>query len=168
MIVSYCWTQDADRLGALTQNGVPDPLLIDIAIRDLAAVHGVEESRLRALFDPEKDVFAWDWRSYDKSMGTRPHPISRVFTEEMAGSCAGFGPGQFADQVFAQIRQPAANCKLFIAGEATSSCHAWDLLFNRLFKGLTSLFVLLVGLRVLWTVHIALLTSTSPLTGSTK
>jgi len=109
LIVSYCWTQDAERLGALIgPNGQADPRLIQMAIRDLAAVHNIEQSAIPA-FDTINDVFAWDWTHNPNTMG----------------AYAFFGPGEFVDDIYAQICEPAAGGKLFIAGEATSSCHAW-------------------------------------------
>jgi len=109
LIVSYCWTQDAERLGALIgQDGQAAPKLIQMVIRDLAAVHGIDQSAIPP-FDSVKDVFAWDWTHDPNTMG----------------AYAFFGPGEFVDGVYAQICEPAAEGRLFFAGEATSSCHAW-------------------------------------------
>jgi len=66
---SYCWTQDAERLGALIgENGQASPKLIQMVIRDLAAVHGISPSDIPD-FDHNKDVFAWDWTHYPNTMG---------------------------------------------------------------------------------------------------
>lgn len=66
---SYCWTQDAERLGALIgSNGQADERLIQMAIRDLAAVHGIDKSTIPD-FDHTKDVFAWDWTHNPNTMG---------------------------------------------------------------------------------------------------
>jgi len=109
LIVSYCWTQDAERLGALIgPNGQAAPKLVQMVIRDLAAVHGIDPSAIPP-FDAIKDVFAWDWTHDPKTMG----------------AYAFFGPGEFVDGIYAQVCEPAAAGKLFFAGEATSSCHAW-------------------------------------------
>jgi len=109
LIVSYCWTQDAERLGALIgRDGQAAPKLIQMVIRDLAAVHGIDPTDIPP-FDHNKDVFAWDWTHDPKTMG----------------AYAFFGPGEFVDGIYGQICLPAAGGKLFFAGEATSSCHAW-------------------------------------------
>jgi hypothetical protein len=66
---SYCWTQDAERLGALIgQDGQAAPKLIQMVIRDLAAVHGIDQSAIPP-FDSVKDVFAWDWTHDPNTMG---------------------------------------------------------------------------------------------------
>lgn len=44
------------------------------------------------------------------------------------GAYAFFGPEEF-DSVYADLCQPAANGQLFIAGEATSACHAYASFF---------------------------------------
>jgi len=42
------------------------------------------------------------------------------------GGYAFFGPGVYAsNDVYSEMLLPAANGKLFFAGEATSACHAW-------------------------------------------
>ena len=42
LIASFCWTQDAQRMGALMNgDGTMRPKLFDLVFRDLAAVHGV-------------------------------------------------------------------------------------------------------------------------------
>jgi hypothetical protein len=61
LIVSYCWAQDAERLGALiNDDGTVKPGLMDTVFSDLAAVHGVTVDWLKAFYTEGK-CFAWDW-----------------------------------------------------------------------------------------------------------
>jgi len=70
LIVSYCWTQDAERLGALIDNnGTKEAELIDLAFRDLAAVHDVTVEWLKGFYTPG-DYFAWDWLHDPLTMGS--------------------------------------------------------------------------------------------------
>jgi len=70
LIVSYCWTQDAERLGALiNRDGTGKPELIDLVFRDLAAVHGVTVEWLQQFYTPG-DYFAWDWSRDPLTMGS--------------------------------------------------------------------------------------------------
>jgi len=110
LIVSYTWTQDAERIGALVnRDGTGQPELIDLVLRDLAAVHGVTVEWLQQYYTPG-DYFAWDWARDPLTMG----------------AYASFGPGVYgSNDIYSEILQPAANGKLFFAGEATSACHAW-------------------------------------------
>ena len=58
LIASYCWTQDAERMGALMNgDGTGKPGLIDLVLRDLAAVHGVTVDWLKQYYTGE--YFAW-------------------------------------------------------------------------------------------------------------
>jgi len=110
LIVSYCWTQDAERLGALIHSdGTAEPELIDLVFRNLAAVHGVHVQDIKNYYTPG-DYFAWDWLHDPLTMG----------------AFAFFGPGVYdGTDIYSQMLLPAAHGKLFFAGEATSACHAW-------------------------------------------
>ncbi|KAF9649823.1 hypothetical protein BDM02DRAFT_3094095 [Thelephora ganbajun] len=110
LIVSYCWAQDAERLGALINvDGTARPELIDMVFRDLAAVHGVTVEWLQQFYNPG-DYFAWDWLHDPLTMG----------------ASAFFGPGVYeSTDIYSEMLLPAANGKLFFAGEATSACHSW-------------------------------------------
>lgn len=79
LIASYCWTQDAERLGALMDGkGGASQELIDRVIRDLTAIHGGQDA-LAKLTNPHipggdlsklvNDVFAWDWLHDPNTMG---------------------------------------------------------------------------------------------------
>ncbi|KAI0343917.1 amine oxidase [Trametopsis cervina] len=112
LIVSYCWLQDADRMGSQFDNrtGEIDERLLDLILKELAMIHGVEYDYLRGLVeDRERDCFAHDWSRDPYSMG----------------SYAEFGPSQYADAIFTAMTQPAANGQLWFAGEALSTTHAW-------------------------------------------
>lgn len=70
LIVSYCWTQDAERLGALINtDGTGKAGLIDLVFRDLAAVHGVTVEWLQQFYT-DGDYFAWDWLHDELTMGS--------------------------------------------------------------------------------------------------
>jgi len=70
LIVSYCWTQDAERLGALIHgDGTADQQLIDVVFRDLAAVHDVAVDSLYTFYTAG-DYFAWDWLHDPLTMGS--------------------------------------------------------------------------------------------------
>jgi hypothetical protein len=70
LIVSYCLTQDAERMGALmNRDGTGRPELIDLIFRDLAAVHGVTVDWLKQYYT-DGDYFAWDWSRDPLTMGS--------------------------------------------------------------------------------------------------
>ena len=60
LIASYCWTYDAERLGALIGTGQQEyeDQLKALVFADLAAVHNVDVSYLSSRF---KDMYSWDW-----------------------------------------------------------------------------------------------------------
>ena len=69
LIVSYCWTQDAERMGALiNRDGTGQPELIELIFRDLAAVHNVPVSLLQGFYK-DGDYFAWNWLDDPLTMG---------------------------------------------------------------------------------------------------
>ena len=69
LIASYCWTQDAERMGALMNgDGTGKPGLIEMVLRDLAAVHGVTVDWLKQYYTGE--YFAWDWLHDPLTMGS--------------------------------------------------------------------------------------------------
>ncbi|KZV87220.1 hypothetical protein EXIGLDRAFT_752364 [Exidia glandulosa HHB12029] len=108
LIASYCWTQDAERLGAFidSKTGKISDDLREIVLRNLEKVHGLEAGFLN---NKVEDAFAFDW-------------LHNPFTQ---GAFAFFGPQEFGDKIYHHMRQPAARGQLFFAGEATSGCHAW-------------------------------------------
>ena len=127
LIVSFAWTQDAERLGALMNgDGTAKPELIDIVFRGLAAVHGVTVEWLEQFYTPG-DYFAWDWNHDPLTMGSQISLIAfkKLLTYNCLGAFALFGPGVYDSMdIYSEMLQPTAAGKLFFAGEATSACHA--------------------------------------------
>lgn len=106
LIASYCWTEDARRLGALMDQGTDaDTQLLKLVLKDLALIHKVS---VRFLETQYVDHFAWDWSHSPLTMG----------------AFAFFGPGKFGD-LYDSLNVPAANGALHFAGEALSVRHAW-------------------------------------------
>ncbi|EIN12605.1 amine oxidase [Punctularia strigosozonata HHB-11173 SS5] len=106
LIASYCWTQDAERLGALIENGKMSPLLRSLVLKDLATIHGIDVKELEGLV---VDSYAFNW----------------LHNPATQGGFAFFGPQQFSNKTYTELTQPAAQGQLYFAGEATSACHAW-------------------------------------------
>ncbi|KAH7912672.1 hypothetical protein BJ138DRAFT_750069 [Hygrophoropsis aurantiaca] len=103
LIASYCWTEDAMRMGALIDND--DELLTTLVLKDLADIHNVDVDFLRGEL---LGVKGWNW-----------------FHDPLAmGAFAFFGPGKFVDS-FRNLNTPAGDGFLHFAGEAISVRHAW-------------------------------------------
>lgn len=69
LIASYCWTQDAERLGSLMNgDGTAQPELINRVMEDLAMMHKIEVKKLWALYT-DGDYFAWNWLHDPLTMG---------------------------------------------------------------------------------------------------
>ena len=68
LIASYCWTYDAERLGALIGTGQQqyEDQLKALVLADLAAVHNVDVSYLSSRF---KDMYSWDWNHFPLTGG---------------------------------------------------------------------------------------------------
>ncbi|KAG2151158.1 flavin-containing amine oxidoreductase-domain containing protein [Suillus bovinus] len=109
LIASYCWTNDAERLGALINSGKDsyNEQLKELVLRDLAAVHG-DKANYQFLLDQFKDMHAWDWTCDPLTMG----------------AFAQFGPGDFQD-LYTSLTVPNQNKKFHFAGEAISTRHGW-------------------------------------------
>ena len=67
LIASYCWTDDADRLGALTTNEELKPVLVKLVLRELARIHDLDVEFLRWEL---LDTHAWSWSHDSRTMGT--------------------------------------------------------------------------------------------------
>lgn len=67
LIASYCWTNDAEKLGNLIDAGV-DELLEDLVLRNLATVHGVSIDFLR---DQLVKTYSWNWNHSAWTGGTK-------------------------------------------------------------------------------------------------
>jgi monoamine oxidase len=57
LIASYCWTNDAERLGNIIDNNV-DGILLDLMLRNLATVHQADVDELKKQY---VNHFAWNW-----------------------------------------------------------------------------------------------------------
>ena len=128
LIVSYCWTQDAERLGALINaDGTGKAGLLDVVFRDLAAVHNISVERLRGFYTPDRgNCFAWDWLHDDLTMGSSFFWWLFRLSTVVLGGFAFFGPGVYGkSDIYSEILQPTAHGKLFFAGEATSACNGY-------------------------------------------
>jgi len=66
MIVSYTWTQDAQRNAAFVKGSVADKVLRDSILSDLAVMHEVQ---YEWLLDQYKDHHAWSWDNSEFSVG---------------------------------------------------------------------------------------------------
>jgi monoamine oxidase len=60
LIASYCWTYDAERLGALIGTGQQEyeDQLKALVLADLATVHNLDVSYLASRF---QEMYSWDW-----------------------------------------------------------------------------------------------------------
>ncbi|KAG8941291.1 hypothetical protein FRC03_004675 [Tulasnella sp. 419] len=106
LIASYGWTADATRFAGLFGNDdASKARLKDLVLRDLAAVHGVDQKVLEAVF---VDIYPWEWSQ---------SPFAQ-------GAYAFFGPGQFSE-LYRCLTKPIAKGSFHIAGEAISPRHAW-------------------------------------------
>ena len=70
LIASYCWTNDAERMGALIGTGKKsyDEQLEHLVLSNLAAVHNTDYKYLK---DRLIDVYSWDWSHNPLTMGER-------------------------------------------------------------------------------------------------
>ena len=64
LIASYCWTEDASRLGALIDND--KNFLVDLVLRELAEIHNVD---LDYLTRQLMGTHAWSWSHDPYTMG---------------------------------------------------------------------------------------------------
>lgn len=102
LIASYPWGQDAARLSALADAGQ----LVDLAMSNLATVHGLGLTDLQEQYTGK--YFIQDWDQYEYSQG----------------AFALFGPGQFTS-TFPGLIAPEMNGRYHTAGEMSSVHHAW-------------------------------------------
>jgi len=64
LIASYCWTEDASRLGALIDND--NRLLAKLVLKELAEIHNVD---LQVLSNDLMDMKGWSWSHDPYTMG---------------------------------------------------------------------------------------------------
>ncbi|KAI9658235.1 MAG: hypothetical protein M1821_002368 [Bathelium mastoideum] len=114
LLVSYTWSQEAERIGALINEQSPakEDELKKLLFHDLARLHAKtgddqEYKRLYDLIsDDYLDHYAYDWYKNPRSVG----------------AFAYFGPGQFSNMYKSLIKSDG---KHVIIGEAASAHHAW-------------------------------------------
>ncbi|TEB18099.1 FAD/NAD(P)-binding domain-containing protein [Coprinellus micaceus] len=104
LIASYCWTNDAEKLGNLIGAGV-DSLLDELVFENLATVHGVDVKFIR---EQHVRTYSWNWNHNAWS----------------GGAFAFFGPGQY-EYLYGALNGTAADGRLQWAGELLSVRHAW-------------------------------------------
>ncbi|KAK8088321.1 amino-acid oxidase [Apiospora hydei] len=112
LFVSYTWSQEAERIGALISRESPDKeeALKRVVLHDLARLHSSTDAAyedLKHTITAEYlDHYAYNWYADPTSVG----------------AFAYFGPGQF-QKMYPSIVQ--SHGKHVIIGEAASSHHAW-------------------------------------------
>ncbi|XHG06501.1 hypothetical protein AWENTII_009693 [Aspergillus wentii] len=114
LLVSYTWAQDASRIAALVRNedGVQkkvDSELMQLILYNLLQLH--RNDKITSIDDLRAE--------YDSH-----HAFSWADDPSATGAFALFGPGQFK-QYYSHLTRPAADCKFHMAGEASSTHHAW-------------------------------------------
>jgi hypothetical protein len=114
LLVSYTWSQEAERIGALIDKKSPDDerKLRAVITHDLARLHAKtgddnDYDRIYKIIDDEwLDHYAYNWYENPR----------------MAGAFAFFGPQQFSN-LYNDVT--ASDGRYMIIGEATSAHHAW-------------------------------------------
>lgn len=123
LIASYCWTNDAERMGSLIGTGKQnfEDQLKHLVLSNLAAVHNTTLEYLNERF---VDIYSWDWNHDPLTMGEFENIFRRQksLTSDL-GAFAFFGPGDYQD-LYTSLNRPAADNKLHFAGEALSVRHA--------------------------------------------
>jgi monoamine oxidase len=122
LIASYCWTEDATRLGALI--GKDDATLVQLVLKELADLHNVD---IKYLHDQLIECKGWSWSHDPYTMGQCHAAKSfdiRLTDILLQGAFAFFGPGKFGN-LYTSLNNPAAGGYLHFAGEAISIRHAW-------------------------------------------
>ncbi|KAI5785440.1 hypothetical protein FPQ18DRAFT_264878 [Pyronema domesticum] len=100
LLACYNWSEDAARIGSLSEEEA-----VDCILEDLAVMHKMTKTELR-----------------DMMMSYHVH---NWYHDELTNGAFGFfGPGMFST-LFGRLQRPAAGGKLVIAGEATSIFHGW-------------------------------------------
>ncbi|KAF2831674.1 hypothetical protein CC86DRAFT_342661 [Ophiobolus disseminans] len=114
LLVSYTWSQEAERIGALIDKNSPanEDELRKLLFHDLARLHSKtgDDQQYQHLYDLIEssylDHYAYDWYKNPRTVG----------------AFAYFGPGQFSNW-YCDLTQ--SDGKYVIIGEAASAHHAW-------------------------------------------
>jgi len=107
LLCSYCWTQDALRLGSLVRPDSPngEDELKEVMLQGLARMHNISYDVIKPLYVTHH---AWNWYQDPNTMG----------------AYASFGPADFST-LYPYLTRPAGGGLLHFAGEAMSAHHAW-------------------------------------------
>jgi monoamine oxidase len=107
LLCSYCWTQDALRLGSLVRPDSPngEDELKEALLQGLARLHDIKYEVIKPLYVTHH---AWNWYQDPNTMG----------------AYASFGPADFST-LYPYLTRPAGGGLLHFAGEAMSAHHAW-------------------------------------------
>ncbi|RVD89616.1 uncharacterized protein DFL_000615 [Arthrobotrys flagrans] len=120
LLASYCWGQDAERVGSMIKKTSPEgeEILRDCLLRDLARLHHDPKApaELKMSYD---EVLA----SLRKKYITH-HSYDWNHDSFVSGAFAVFGPGQYR-KMMPHLQRPTADSRLHFVGEATSNHHAW-------------------------------------------
>ncbi|KAI9045910.1 flavin monoamine oxidase family protein [Aspergillus affinis] len=110
LLCSYTWNKDAQRMGSLMNdpNKLKEVLVHDLALLHYQSANLSYEDMKSEIMRQFKAIHAYDW-SQDPNT---------------SGAFAMFGPGQFANY-YPELVKPAADGRLFLAGEACSAHHGW-------------------------------------------
>ena len=163
LIASYCWTQDAERMGSLiNRDGTGQPELMDLVFRDLAAVHGVTVEWLKGFYTGE--YFAWDWARDPLTMGSPSLPVAVLgFLNGCSRCICILRSGGIWRQRYLQPNAPACSKRQTVlrwrGGQCLPCVREFDTAYpltEFLIRTLST-----VGLPALWTAHGVPLTSTS-------
>jgi len=116
LIASYCWTEDASRLGALIDKG--DVVLLELVLKELAVHTQRQCGLLRGQFDRLQGMELVARHPYTW-VSTFDFTSSAVSQSIYQGAFAFFGPGKFGN-LYTSLNQPAAKGYLHFAGEASA------------------------------------------------
>ncbi|KAI1823253.1 hypothetical protein F4861DRAFT_540125 [Xylaria intraflava] len=107
LLCSYCWQQDALRLGSLVHPDSPkgEDELKEVLLRGLARMHDISYDLIAPLYMTHH---AWNWYQDPNTMG----------------AYANFGPADFRT-LYPYLVRPSGRGLLHFAGEAMSANHGW-------------------------------------------
>jgi len=120
LLCSYCWAQDADRMGALIDNSGSDEEKLQ-KLKDLL-VHNLTLLHCRAGDPADYDAVRKLIVGEDNRNLEEIHGFDWTRNELSTGAFAWFGPGQFTG-MFPEI--VATDGRHIIIGELASAHHAW-------------------------------------------
>ncbi|KAF8533039.1 hypothetical protein BDD12DRAFT_763344, partial [Trichophaea hybrida] len=100
LLACYNWSEDAARIGSLS-----DAEALSVILADLAVMHSISETELRQM--------------------VLSYHVHNWYHDDLTNGAFGFfGPGMYSS-LFGRLQRPAAGGNLFFAGEITSIYHGW-------------------------------------------